>query len=927
MRWGSDNARRKLLLDESQQYALPSSVGGGYLEYRYDRWQRYNGSRWLPLSSSLTWGKPPRVVQRERTPSISFRPHIEIGISDAPCRWPLNQKAIPAGLELGQLARLAFDKGRLSLQHLGALDTPLQIVPASGSPRHLGTATLFSGDYISLGQLTYRVTITKERIRLMLTRSPQRYILPLAFFASYPSENLPMRKLIPNQRKLLITGGEGADRQTERWRIPLSLKGIPGKTQLRHPHRPFLALGQTSSNQLNVTPAGKSKVYLASTDGTLQPKALTKTQTLPNLPQIIYSKRLYVRVFRPSYAGLTFRIGLIWIMVAGGCLWFFVWLLRKGHVPLRLQPLARPFATTPTEPGETNEPTTGKGWLFFALLLPLALFLNGMGLYVVAAVSLSSLGLNNHAFLYRQILWSLVGVMAFVAVVSWSPEMGAALRERLGTWPFIGRLFRWWQQRKENAIQGVHVLGQSQAPTLSRQALTTTTMALGLVAIAAAFLLQRAIIIVPFFVLYGYGLLLHWEWQRSHYHPKRRQSLRMFFLTLLLLGVVPVVGLLLPPLVHNRFFLKVPGIGTVKLSEFAILAAIAFFAHFLGIELFALRNVKAHKQPTNAPQEPSEHTQESTLTSDTQEAEPETSNASDTPNASATIAEQPGISLPLSEASHKRHRLERLGGALSVSFLYLLLLGAIGLLYTAQGDLGPGLILTLCFSLYLLFSFSGSGADRMTTLGNLLRIGIVFGGLLLLIWLPSMLLAAFPEWTQSSAELQKVQERLALWKQPWRFIVGEQILQNLWNLSSHRGAFQWFNNLHSDFVLTAIVGVLSPLWGFFVIGVALAFPMASLVMARQLWHPISRYDSLEVIGLKERDTIRSLVILFGGIYLFAQNFIHIGSVLRLTPMTGVTFTWVSSGGTSVVVCYLVLAMMFRQLRADKSVTDQSSSIS
>lgn len=911
MFWGTGSQKRSVQLDESQRYTLPKQAGGGFLEYRYGRWQRWKKDRWYSISDEgIQWGSPKRSVRIERRPHIAFTPMYKLGLSDSPCRWPLRPRAIPAGVELGAIARLQFSQNRLSLQHMGQHPEPLQIVPRTGASRLLGTATVFSGDFLTVGQLTYRVVLQKERVRLMLIRRPQSFLFP--FFNTFPSEHLPMRKHIPLRGSLLLTGGEGTDngaKTSERWSIPLPLLGTLGKTQVRSPYRPFILIQRTSKGALQLRPVGDAHVYAAQTDGTLLPKRIQKISLLRSKRYTLYSKRLYLRIFRPSYGGLAWRIALIWMLFAGGLLYGLTRWIHSGRIPIVPCPRPLPLTHAPLHAG-AHGPTTCSDagytfwkWFPFWLLFPLALFLNGLGLYVLASLSLSSLGLNNHSFLYRQLLWSVVGVSAFVLVVGWPQKGWQILWRHVQSWPFVGRCMQWLQARRPERIQGVQILGIDTTPSTSWTSILWSGLFVMLCALSMGWLFKSSMMFFPIVLIYAYGLLLRWEWKRSHYHTERRASLRYFFLTLFLLGFVPIIGLLVPPLVHNRFFLKVPGVGTVKLSEFAILAAILFFSSFLGLELFALRRVKYRLR--NAKGTKNNTTASTTeMSADTEETN---SNDSTTPDLVSHV-------LPIREASSRRQKLERIGGALSTSFLYLLLLGAIGLLYTAQGDLGPGLILTVCFSFYLLFAFSGSGADKWTTWGNLSRIGFVLGGLLLLITVPTLLATLFPEWVQNSSELQKVNERLSLWQQPWRFIVGEQILQNLWSLSRFNGSFQWFNNLHSDFVLTGVVGVLSPIWGYVLIGISCVFPLAALRIARLYWHPVSSYDSPELTAQKERDMLRSLVVLFGGIYLFAQNFIHIGSVLRLTPMTGVTFTWVSSGGTSLVVCYLVLGMMYRQLR-------------
>ena len=860
MSWGQGATRRLLWLDQARRFTIPKDAGGGLLEYRYNQWQIQRKRRWLPLTQPLRWGKPQREVTLRRRPRLSMNPQYHLGFVSSPCRWILQPQSIPAGLNIGRIARLGFQGKQLVLQHLGRQELPLQVIPYGRKARHLGSTSVRSGDLISVGQLTYRIHIQRDRVRLMHTRLPQRYALPLSFFASYPSEQFVMRHWLRPKAQLLLTGGEGTQTSTQRWRIPLSLAGISGKTQLSSPYAPFLLLRHLKQDRYSITPVGDRTIYTASPQGSLHKKRITQPTEIRAGSPLFYVQRLYLRIFQPSYGGLSWRIGLLWLLIAGGAVLLLHWLTETGRV--RLAPFTEPTPNMAT----STQISPQKRWFAILWLWPIALFLNGLGLYVLATLSLSSLGLNNNSFLYRQFLWSLVGVSLFVAWVGGIERLWPPLQQFLKT-HIPTTLKELWFRLFPPAVPGVQLLSTPPPSPLSRGLILGGSLAYFGACLGLGLVFQSLSLLFPALVLYLYVGLITWEYRRNRSNQAKSQSLRFFFLTLFFLGLVPLMGLLLPSLVHNRFFLIVPGLGTIKVSEFAILTALIFFARYLGLEIFAIQRNKRINPVVH-----------------------------------------------LTEASAGRQRWERLGGAMLVGLLYLLLLGAIGILYTVQGDLGPGLILTLCFSLYLLFAFLSTGADRLTTIGNLLRITTVFLGFVILFWLPSLLATLFPEWAIQSSELQKVHERLALWNQPWRFVVGEQIVQNLWNLAGHHGAFQWFNNLHSDFVLTAVVRIFSPLWGYLLIGLTCFIPLSTLSVSRHYWTTPSASDSPAVTQQHQQNMIRALLILFGGVYLFAQNLIHIGSVLRITPMTGVTFTWVSSGGSSLIVCYLVLAIIHRQLR-------------
>ncbi len=899
-----------------QRYELPQATGFQWLEYRQAQWLLFSRTQqtWQPLQSPITWGKPPRTLSLQRRPHLQTAPLYTLQHAQSACAFPLAHDALPGGLEIGKLARLFFQHKRLFLQHLGQSNEPIQVIPRNSSPLQLGAGVLRDGDHLSLGQIRYRVILREDSVRLIADAQPtSRSLIP--FFAHFPSETLPARKLLHSKRALLVSGGEGDDPRADRWLLHTSL--IPRSTASVQgsPQRPILRLTPHPKGY-TVTPLEETTLYRTDLQGdplphtnanppkpppnssnpppsrsdlndphtspsrsdlgdprnaqptppsdalgTSDAQPITQATTLPLGPTLYRARGLYLRLFQPSYQALAVRIALLWVIFGLAMIFLLFWLLQNGHLRWSPVPSDALLRTLPTDDPrrrawlkERPRPSLLQSIrlrllsLPILLLLPLALFLNGLGLYVLASLSLASLGLNHSDFLYRQVLWSLVGILLFLLALIASPQS-----------------FRF---RRDTAPPPPPLVPEVTKPSVYPWGL----IAAGAISLIVCVAFLRAWLWLPVLVLYVYGRILQQAWLQSEPTSPQRQALYAFFATLSLLALVPLLGLIAPPLVHNRFFLKVPFVGTIKLSDAAILTAIVFFAYSLGPDLFALRLIRARRRfappKTSAPPE-------------------------------SSIAQQ---------------RNERLGGALRVAALYLLLLGSIALLYTIQGDLGPGLILTLCFSLFLLFSFMAPGPDRLTTLGNFLRIGVVFAGIGLFVLLPEIIAWLAPDLAAQQSEIRKVQERLSLWRQPWRFLVGEQILQNIWALAAYKGTFQWFNNLHSDFVFTAVVRVLSPTWGLFVIAAMCFFPLAALATARLHWLPILPNEDDATLDQKRQHTTRTLILLFGGIYLFAQHFIHIGSVLRLTPMTGVTLPWISSGGTSLVVCYLVIALIYRQLR-------------
>jgi cell division protein FtsW (lipid II flippase) len=938
---GTKPSRRIRWLEEHRRYTLPKKLGS-VLEYRYNGWSVGGKGKWRPLNGGLSWGKPKRRLEVIRAPKFASSRFYTFGKEGHVCRFPHRPQALPGGMVLAGRVRLQFQRSTLFLQHFGQPKTTIEVLSANGRARTLGAAPLHSGDTLLVGGLAYKVFISGEDIRLMIQRSPGSYF-GLPFFANYRSERLSMRYFLSPNRTLLVTGGEGRKPGVDRWLVKTSILRDKGRPILRKPYLPLFTIqGLGKNDAFRLQPGEHTGLEWANASGKRLKQPITQDQTIRPSSRLLYGKRVYFRLFQPNYRGLEWWLALLWTVVAGGVVFLMFVGISSGRIPWSPIPHAHLLETLPE--GDVRraylQPAGFKislwwfgnswRWLPVTLLFPMALFLNGLGLYVLHVLSLSALGLNNNGYLYRQTLWSLVGVVLFLVVFWWSND--------------------WWKQKI------VHLLGADRSrlqlddlPWRQRRRFASHRILMGsgllaLLALAAAtfvlksFLVGLLVGVVVWLLVWMLGqqllntlgfrvkgiespglsmddpwkdLWLQWRWwilgscavvtlfvswllqsglmllavplglaalvflfrevQQSRQNSARSKAMFFFLITLALLGFVPILRYIAPGLVHKGFFLRLPGIGTAKLSDFAILSAILFFAHYLGDELFGLQLARAQR-----------------LQSEGEEVR--------------------------LEASRGQLIRESLLYASRATLLYLFLLALVVGLYIVQGDLGPGLIFTVCFSMFLVFAFFRPGADPWTTWGNLLRVGLAAGVVVVILYLPSLILSFDGDLSQTNSQLQKISQRLSLWQQPWRFMVGEQLLQNRWNLAGFDGAFQWFSNLHSDFVLTAVVRVLSPLAGMSVILITCLFPLFALILALLHWIDPQPGENEFLQVQKRNHLIRCLIVVFGGVYFFSQNVVHIGSVLNLTPMTGVTLTWVSSGGTNVIACYLVLALMLRQFR-------------
>ncbi len=889
--------RQRVRLIESRRYRLPSSLGH-YLEFQRGHWYYKKGKKLHRFEGPFVWkvekGKK-KLQGFYRLEKVivplqwTLAPQYFLKQVGKSCEFPLRSESIQQSLEIGDIAKLYFFKKYLFLQHLGRVDLSVKIFSNGKENRELGIGTVEDGDYIFAGQLVYKVHLNRDGVRLMLVPNPSRHFF-LPGFKENPSYHYPMKRVLLSHHPLMVSGGRGVKGVFDKWIVRTSFLGQWIQNQQGDPSNSLFILQKENEHTVTLKPLKGTLFHQADLSGKIIGQQLTKAFVV-DPDKLYYARRFYFRIFRPSYFGLSWWLVVCWVLVFGGVLGLLYWVVMTGR--LRLSPIPSDevleHLTASDDPRRMllREKLFSKltwAWLPFTLLLPMAIFLNGLGIYVLAHLSLSSLALNNNSFLYRQFLWSLVGIVIFFFVI-WVDEWNWSLIRRLGktSWKWVkARLIKWNLLSPKKPLKIIQSEREEVfAPKKKPNLFIYFVLYLGLVLLFYFFLHAQ----LPFgfffiFIIFLFFLFLYWYLIRLYLYkndgnPIAQRNITYNWLAIFLLAAVPIVGLIFPPLVHNHFFLKLGPLGTVKLSEFAIIAAIHLFAGFLGLEIFELRFIKAHRF---------------------QEAKEQ--------KVGGSFGKYMNV----------------FWGAFLLFIFYLMLLGSIWALYTVQGDLGPALILTLAFSLYILFTSMIPAATKLVTWMRFLVffsfLGIVIG--------MSFQLSFSPEVAQHFSQLRKIVERVSLWNQPWRFMVGEQLLQNQWNLAAYNDAFQWFNNLHSDFVFTAVVRVLSPFWGYFIIVVTALFPVLTFGLTWLHLLPLnSEVTAKNIEGQKgmrawrqyhREQYIRALIMLFGSLYLFSQNFIHIGSVLGVTPMTGVTLTWISSGGTSLVACYIVLGVIYRQMR-------------
>ncbi len=147
-----------------------------------------------------------------------------------------------------------------------------------------------------------------------------------------------------------------------------------------------------------------------------------------------------------------------------------------------------------------------------------------------------------------------------------------------------------------------------------------------------------------------------------------------------------------------------------------------------------------------------------------------------------------------------------------------------------------------------------------------------------------------------------IRVRVEAWQNPWLDVhnTGYQIAQSLfaictWGITGigfTRGYATTIPVVERDFIFAAICEEFGVI---FAVGVILIFMLILLEGARGAIENNNRFLSLVCAGF-------TALIAF-------QSFLIIGGVIKFIPLTGVTLPFVSYGGTSIVISYIIVAVM------------------
>jgi cell division protein FtsW (lipid II flippase) len=195
-----------------------------------------------------------------------------------------------------------------------------------------------------------------------------------------------------------------------------------------------------------------------------------------------------------------------------------------------------------------------------------------------------------------------------------------------------------------------------------------------------------------------------------------------------------------------------------------------------------------------------------------------------------------------------------------------------------QKDLGSALIFAMTFLVVVYIATSN---------GFLLALGLAFAALASYLGY-----LVFPH----------VQTRVNVWLDPWSDIEqgGYQIAQSLFAIGSYglwgsgftRGYATYIPVVERDFIFSAICEEFGVLFG---IGLILVFVMIFLEGVRASLYSRSRYLTLLSAGLTS--------------LLAFQTFLIIGGDIKFVPLTGVTLPFVSYGGTSIAISFVIISII------------------
>lgn len=150
----------------------------------------------------------------------------------------------------------------------------------------------------------------------------------------------------------------------------------------------------------------------------------------------------------------------------------------------------------------------------------------------------------------------------------------------------------------------------------------------------------------------------------------------------------------------------------------------------------------------------------------------------------------------------------------------------------------------------------------------------------------------------------RLQERVNAYMIPFEYADsdGYQIVQSLFALADGgifgvgigRGIPSLVPIADSDFIFAIICEETGAIGGFFSIALYLTLALRGLIIAGRSHSDKNAFTAISLSAV-----------------LFLQAFINMGGVTKLIPLTGVTLPFVSKGGSSLVTCFIIIALLLR----------------
>lgn len=217
--------------------------------------------------------------------------------------------------------------------------------------------------------------------------------------------------------------------------------------------------------------------------------------------------------------------------------------------------------------------------------------------------------------------------------------------------------------------------------------------------------------------------------------------------------------------------------------------------------------------------------------------------------------------------------------------------------YVLQRDFGP----LMLYSLLLLCMFF-VGTSRLLEVGVILMVFVAT--IVLYNQFTPLINALVPKYASI------IVDRINIWQNPWLYTKGEQLVRSLWAIKAAglwgmglgMGHPEFFpSEVQHDFIFTLVTHETGVLGGILMVLTYLVFCWQGIRIALA-----TKYDTS---WNEDWAWLRLRLALGCTLVLFFQAMINIGGVINFSLMTGITLPYVSYGGTSLLVSYILAGIL------------------